>query len=164
MQSSDTQNSREKNYKTFGIFIIHFVKLNKNILIVKYAKSFAPIPSIKQTKISNTFKYLLIDILDTQKINIDLQNQLIPNELNIFENLLSKSKTIGLLNYKRNNLNQDTLIKAYKIRLTLIQGSFNAGNVNDESIEEAKDLVIKLFKLNEISIDDYNMLINVLTK
>jgi len=69
-----------------------------------------------------------------------------------------------LLNYKRNNLNQDTLIKAYKIRLTLIQGSFTAGNVNDKSIEEAKDLVIKLFKLNEISIDDYNMLINVLTK
>lgn len=159
---ADTRSFRERNYIQFGIFTLHETMLNnKNKLLVKYDKSFAPVPSIKQTTVSDTFKYLIIDLLDTQKINIDLQKQLSNNEMDLFENLLKKSKTIGLLNYKRIKQNNETLIKNYKIRLTILQGSFNAGNINEEIINEALELINKLYELNELSTADFNMLNNV---
>ena len=160
MLKADIRTFKEINYTEFGIFSLHLGMLNKNKLLVKYGRSYAPVPQIKQTKISNTFKYLIIDLLDTQKINIDLQKQLNDSEADLLELLLMKSKTIGLLNYKRINIDPKKLINTIKTRLTILQGSFGAGNENVEIINESKALINKLHLLNEISLNDYNVLIN----
>ena len=160
MLKADSRSFKEINYTEFGIFSLHLTMLNNNKLLVKYSRSFAPVPQIRQTKISNIFKYLIIDLLDTQKINIDLQKQLNESESDLLELLLTKSKTIGLLDYKRMSIDPKKLINTYKTRLTILQGSFGAGNENVEIIDESKALINKLHQLNEISLNDYNILIN----
>ena len=161
MLSVDNRNFKERNYIQFGIFLLHTTMLNKNKLLVKYSKSFGPVGGIKQTIISNTLKYLLLDLIDSQKINIELQEKLNLDEIQLFEKLLTKSKLIGALNYKKVQIDTDKLIFNYKKRLIILQGSFDAGNDNDEIINESKELISKLYNLNELSKDNYNMLINI---
>ena len=129
-----------ERYVEFGKFIINHYQLDKNILLVKYPK-LGPVPKLRRTKISDEFKMLLQNLIDTQLIDIDLQKQLKNDEILIFENLINLSGLIKYLNYKRfDNLNIQDYVHRYK----LLSSGMNAGNQSIEIKQELTE-ILKLF-------------------
>ena len=81
-----------KRYIRFGKFDLNHYQLNENnILLVKYPKSRGPVAKLKSTKVSNNFKSLIHDLIDTQKINKAIQKKLNTKEMDLFELLITKS-------------------------------------------------------------------------
>jgi len=159
---SKTINDLIKNlYVPFGKYILNTKQLDNNILLIKNKKGLAPIAKLKRTPISNDFKNLLKDLIDTQKINIELQKELNNDEIILFEKLLTISNLVEVLNYKRYSKTVDD----YLHRLTIIQGSFNAGNTSNILKQEAIDIIKVLSNsiINKISPVDAEMLIECLT-
>ena len=128
-----------ERYVEFGKFIINHYQLDKNILLVKYPKTLAPIPKLRRKIISDELKMLLQNLIDTQIINIDLQKEISIEEITIFENLLNLSGLTKYLNYKR----IDKTIQDYVHRYEVLKGGLIAGN---QSIE-LKEELIKILKL-----------------
>lgn len=151
----------EKLYVPFGKYILNTKQLQNNILLIKNKKGLAPIAKLKRTVISDDFKNLITDLIDTQTINIELQKELQKEEVFLFEKLLSLCNLKEVLNYKRYSKTVDDYIH----RLTIIQGSFNAGNTSDILKEEAIDIIKVLSNpiINIISLNDAEMLIECLT-
>lgn len=150
----------ETRYYPFGNFILNHFQLNNNILLVKYPQTLAPVAKIKSTQITDDFKILLIDLIDTGKINIDLQKKLGDIETNIFELLLLMAGLKVHLNYKR----QVRSIDDYIHRFNILRGSLVAG---DDSVELRTELteIIKLLNnkaINKISDDVAFELLNIL--
>jgi len=150
----------ETRYCNFGKFIINHYQLNKNILLLKYPGTIAPVSRIRRTIISDDFKNLIIDLIDTQKINIDLQKKLSDAEIKIFELLLLLSNLKHHLNYQK----QTKTIDDYVHRFNILRGSLAAG---DDSIK-LRDELIEIIKLlnnktiNKISDDVANELLEIL--
>lgn len=151
----------EKLYVPFGKYILNTKQLKNNILLIKNKKGLAPIAKLKRTEITDDFKNLITDLIDTQKINIELQKELQKEEVFLFEKLLSLCNLKEVLNYKRYSKTVDDYIH----RLTIIQGSFNAGNTSDILKQEAIDIIKVLSNpiVNIISLKDAEMLIECLT-
>lgn len=151
----------EKLYVPFGKYILNTKQLQNNILLIKNKKGLAPIAKLKRTEITDDFKNLITDLIDTQKINIELQKELQKEEVFLFEKLLSLCNLKEVLNYKRYSKTVDDYIH----RLTIIQGSFNAGNTSDILKQEAIDIIKVLSNpiINIISLNDAEMLIECLT-
>lgn len=150
----------ERRYYPFGKYIINHYQLRENnILLVKNPNTLSPI-YLKRTSISNEFRNLLIDLLDTQKINIELQEQVDNKEQEILEKLLQKANLTNQLDFKKRTPNIETYIKRFK----LIQGTLAAGNYNDKIIDEAKEIIKILSSplINKISLKDAEMLLDCL--
>jgi len=150
----------EVRYVSFGKFIINHFKLKENKLLIKYPTSHAPVPKIKSTVISNDFKRLMIDLLDTKKINIDLQKKLSIKETELFELLLRLAGLYEHLNYKKQTLNIDDYVHRY----TILKGELMAGNQSIETKLEMID-IIKLLNnksINKISDEDATYMIETL--
>jgi hypothetical protein len=150
-----------KYYYSFGKYLLNRKKLNENILLIKQIKSLGPVSKLKRTVISDDFKSLINDLLDTSKINIQTQKKIHQDEIILLEHLLNISGLTEVLNYSRKEKDAND----YLDRLILIQGTFEAGNDNDDIKNEAIE-IIKLLSnpnINRISINDANMLINYLT-
>ena len=79
----------------------------------------------------------------------------------LFEKLLTISNLVEVLNYKRYSKTVDD----YLHRLTIIQGSINAGNTSNILKQEAIDIIKVLSNsiINKISPVDAEMLIECLT-
>ena len=71
MKYHDTNLKSNGNYKEFGKFAIHMKFLYENTLLIKYKKSYAPIPQIRKTKISDDFRDAMIMLIDTEKIDYE---------------------------------------------------------------------------------------------
>jgi hypothetical protein len=152
-------NYKDTYYIPFGKFVLDKKKLNDdNILLIKYPVSFAPVPKLRRTLISNEFKSIINDLFDTKRINTQTQKKLSIEELNIFELLLRLSGLIEVLNYKRITKS----IEDYKQRFRVLQGSLNAGNDSKEVFDEVKQIVSILSKNNVISMEDAKMLLECL--
>ena len=123
-----------ERYVEFGKFIINHYQLDKNILLVKYPKTLAPVPKLRRKIISEELKMLLQNLLDTQIIDIDLQKEISTKEIQILENLLNLSGLKTYLNYKR----IDKTIQDYVHRYKLLTAAMNAGN---QSIEIKNELI-----------------------
>lgn len=151
----------EKLYVPFGKYILNTKQLKNNILLIKNKKGLAPIAKLKRTEITDDFKNLITDLIDTQKINIELQKELNNDEIILFEKLLSLCHLKSVLNYKRYSKTVDDYIH----RLTIIQGSFNAGNTSNILKQEAIDIIKVLSNpiINKLSLVDAEMLIECLT-
>jgi hypothetical protein len=150
-----------KYYYSFGKYLLNRKKLNENFLLIKQIKSLGPVNKLKRTVISDDFKSLINDLLDTTKINIQTQKKLKPNETILLELLLNISGLTDVLNYSRKEKDAND----YLDRLILIQGTFEAGNDNDDIKKEAIE-IIKLLSnpnINKININDADILINSLT-
>jgi hypothetical protein len=151
----------EINYYAFGKFILQRKLLNdENILLIKYPVSLAPVPKIRRTKISDDFKAIINDLLDTQKINIQLQKELNDKEQNLFELLINLSGLKDVLNYNR--VYKD--VKYYMDKFEVLRGSIIAGNDNDEIKKELIDVIDLLSNksIGKISITDATLLKNEL--
>ena len=150
----------EERYIQFGKFIINHFKLDENILLIKYPTSLAPVAKIKRTVISDDFKRLLIDLLDTNVINIDLQKKLNDAEVTIFELLLRMAGLKQHLNYKK----QTRGIDDYVHRFNILRGELVAGN-DSRLLKDELTSIIQLLSnkaINKISDDVATELIDIL--
>lgn len=138
----------EFTYKEFGKFIINMVLLDGNILLVKY-KSYAPVPQIKRTKITNEFKNSLLYLIDTGEIDYANLQSLDENEKLVFDNLIRRSGLGLALKYNSSKLieNIDDIIDKFNI----LKGEIIAGNDNPKIIIDIKEVLMKLVRCKKIS-------------
>jgi len=129
-----------KRYIRFGKFDLNHYKLNQNVLLLKYPVSRGPVNNIKATKITNTLKALIIDILDTQKINEVLQKKLEPDEMDLFELVMMKSGLDTQLNYKRQKMTEDDYVNRFDLLRGLLLAGNNSKIMKDQLIEVIKIL------------------------
>ena len=148
----------DKRYKQFGIFILNHYKLQENTLLVKYPKSFAPVPKIRSTKISNEFKNLLIDLLDTGIINVELQKKIRIYEIKIFDTLMKLSHLSEQLNYK---LIEQTIEEVVH-RFYILRSELFAGNDSEILKKELIDVINVLNSKGKIEDKDASELIGIL--
>jgi hypothetical protein len=147
------------HYKTFGKFIINMNLLHGGTLLVKY-ESYAPVYKIKRTTVSTFFVDFLANLLDTGVINLELFKKLTFRDNKIFENLITRAKLANQLGYYKieKKLDEDQL----KVRFEVLRGQLLIGNDNEDIIEELIHIINELFKINKISEQDKNDLINSL--
>jgi len=148
------------NYHVFGKFILNRRKLNENVLLIKYPKSMGPIARLRATTISDSFKNLINDILDTQRINIDLQRDLEGDEDKLFETLLHLAGLKQRLQYQ----NIQPTMEFYVKRFNILKGSLIAGNDSVEVKDELENIISLLSNptVGKISPSDAVDLINAL--
>lgn len=151
----------KKNYIPFGRLILNKKFLNENKLLVKHPNTHAPVPKIRQTKISDNLKAYLLELIDTGKINFELQKELQNDEQKILETLFYVSKIgdhIGGFRYVSKELND------YIHRFNILKGSLLAGNSNDEIKNEMVNIIHLLNNpvINKINDEDKQFLIEIL--
>jgi len=132
-------------------FMIHTKLLNQNILLIKYC-NYAPLPWLLRTTISEEFKILFFDIIDTGTINYDLLKKSKFNERDIFNKIMYKCKLYEVLKYDENKVSfsNDELVE----RFNIIKGEIIAGNNNSNLLIELKKLMLDLVKINKITKSD----------
>lgn len=149
------------NYHVFGKFILNRHRLNnKNILLIKYPKSMGPVQKLPGQEISDTFKNLINDILDTQRINIDLQRELTEEEDSLLELLLRLAGLKQKLQYQTVPVSVETYVK----RFNILKGSMASGNDSWEVKRELRDIINLLSNptIGKISVEQAKELLEVL--
>lgn len=143
---------KSNKYLEFGKFIINMNLLNKNILLLKYKNSYAPIPNLRRTMISDDLKNMVFYLLDTGEINYQTGMSLNNLEKEIFDILISKSGLNIMLKYDKNKMKEDLdlIIEQYEI----LKGEIIAGNDNPKIIKDLKDILRKLVKYKKVSQSD----------
>ena len=142
---------KTEKYKEFGKFMLNFVLLDDNILLIKYKKSYAPLPSLRRTIISDELKDMIHYLFDTGEIDYKSGQKLSIQEKNVFDILISKSGLKTQLKYSKDKLKDDAddIIEQFNI----LKGEIIAGNDNPEIKEEIKTVLNKLVQLNKITAD-----------
>jgi hypothetical protein len=149
------------HYKVFGKFIINCdLLVHENILLVKYSGSYAPVPSLKRTKIDDSLKKVILELLDSSKINYDLLKDCTHNEREIFDKLITRAGLHKQLDWDKNlcKLNETGL----KLRFQVLQGELLSGNNNQEIVNELLYVIKELMSINIISENDGKELIQEL--
>ena len=143
---------KSNKYLEFGKFIINMNLLNKNILLLKYKNSYAPIPNLRRTMISDDLKNMVFYLLDTGEINYQTGMSLNNLEKEVFDILISKSGLNIMLKYDKNKMKEDLdlIIEQYEI----LKGEIIAGNDNPKIIKDLKDILRKLVKYKKVSQSD----------
>jgi hypothetical protein len=148
-----------ERYIPFGKFILNHFQLDKNILLVKYPKTIAPVPKLRRKIISDNLKILLQNLIETQNINTDLQSEISTEEIKIFEDLLFLSGLTKHLKYKR----IDRTIKDALHRYEVLKGGLLAGNQSIELKEELITILNLFVNKNIIDSEEGHELITILT-
>ena len=145
MKYFETKLKSDGNYKEFGIFAINMKLLYNNTLLIKYKKSYAPVPQIKRILVSYEFVDALIYIFDTEKIDYEKLRELTDKENQLFKLLVWKSRLYDKLKYNYNKTREriEDVIEEYEI----IKGEIEAENDNPELTAKAKKVLMKLKKL-----------------
>ncbi len=130
MKYFETKLKTESNYKEFGKFAINLKLLYNNTLLVKYKKSYAPVPQIKRTQISDELLDIILFLLETNTIDYEKLRELTNQENNLFKLLMMKSGLFDTLKYNYNNTREkiSDVIEEYEI----IKGEIEAENNNPE--------------------------------
>jgi len=158
MKYSETTLKSTNNYFEFGKFAINKKLLHENILLVKYKKSYAPVPQIRRTKISDDFIDALIFIFDTNKIDYEKLRELTTNENDLFRTLIMKSGLYDTLKYNYNQTRETIkdIIEEYEI----IRGQIEAENDNPELLTKAKVISKKLKNYGKITENEYREIVD----
>jgi hypothetical protein len=146
---SDSKLKIEQNkYREFGKFIMNMVLLDQNILLVKY-KSYAPVPTLKRTIISDDLKDLIHYLFDTGEVDYPSGQKLKESEKIILDRLIMKSGLSLQLKYKSSKLDDD--IDAIIEEFEILKGEIIAGNDNPKIKADIKDILNKLVRLKKIT-------------
>jgi hypothetical protein len=147
-------------YIRFGKFNLNHFQLNNNILLVKHPASHGPVAKIRRTQVSNNFKSLLHDLLDTQKINTALQKRLSTTEMDLFELLINLSGLAEQLDYSRQTMSVDDHVDNFEV----LRGELVAGNTSKILKEELIGVIqiLNAEPINKISDKDAIELIAIL--
>ena len=142
----------------FGKFKLNLYDLrSKNEVYVVYFSK-AVHPRLGRTKVSDKFKQIILDILEHVKIDYKSLALLDKSEFEYFNKLMTMTSLKFQLNYEPSNQ-----LKELKERLTILQGSIQAGNDNNPFVyEEAIEVVNALVKHNAISESDGTEIIDEL--
>ncbi len=142
---------KKETYKEFGKFMISLKFLEQNLLIVKYL-SYAPVPSIRRTKISPSLAMVISFLLDTGTINYQLAQELSIKEKDLLTRLITKAGLISQLKFDPKKLEDDIndIIKKFYV----LQGEVKAGNNNPDIIEQIRVIIDKLVHMGKISSED----------
>jgi hypothetical protein len=158
MKYSETALKATNNYIEFGKFAINKKLLYENILLVKYKKSYAPVPQIRRTKISDDFIDALIFIFDTNKIDYEKLRELTTVENDLFKILIMKSGLYDTLKYNYNQTREkiNDIIEEYEI----LKGEIEAENDNPELLTKAKVISKKLKNYGKITENEYKDIVD----
>ncbi len=141
-----------------GKFMIHKTLLNQNILLLKYAKSYAPIPWLRRTKIDNIFKDFWLELLHTKTVSYGLLKQCSLEQVNLVNDVIVKSKVNISFDKTKAIMSPEDIVE----RLQILQGELDAGNNNTQIITEAKNIINKLYSIKKITENEKNELLNEL--
>jgi rRNA-processing protein FCF1 len=149
---------KNQTYKEFGKFMINFVLLDDNILLIKYKKSYAPVPSLRRTIISDELKDMIIYLFDTGEIDYQSGQKLSKSEKDIFDLLIIKAGLKTQLKYNKEKMKDtaEDIIEEFNI----LKGQIIAGNDNPEIKDKIKDVLSKLVNLNKINVETADDIIN----
>ena len=148
----------ERRYVKFGKFVLNHFQLNKNKLLVKYPGSMGPVPKIRGTIITNDFKSLMQDLLDTHRINTAIQKKLSKSEAEMFGLLIRLAGLTEQLDYKEREMSIDDYIH----RFDILRGELQAGNDSKIMKEELIELIGILNKAGKINDNDSKEFIELL--
>jgi hypothetical protein len=158
MKYSETALKATNKYIEFGKFAINKKLLYENILLVKYKKSYAPVPQLRRTKISDDFIDALIFIFDTNKIDYEKLRELTTVENDLFKILIMKSGLYDTLKYNYNQTREkiNDIIEEYEI----LKGEIEAENDNPELLTKAKVISKKLKNYGKITENEYKDIVD----
>lgn len=160
MKYFETKLKTESNYKEFGKFAINLKLLYNNTLLVKYKKSYAPVPQIKRTQISDELLDIILFLLETNTIDYEKLRELTNQENNLFKLLMMKSGLFDTLKYNYNNTREkiSDVIEEYEI----IKGEIEAENNNPELPKKAEKVLKKLKNYGKITEEEYKDIVEEL--
>jgi hypothetical protein len=129
--------AKKANYRyvRLGKFDLNHYKLKENILLLKYPVSRAPVGKIRATKISDEYKALLHDLMDTQKINTVLQRRLNKSESALFELMIRLAGLTEQLDYKKQVMTVDDYIHRFDIARCELSAGNDSSLLKEELIE-----------------------------
>lgn len=145
-------NYYNKNLKQLGKLAISVTNLHVNKLLVKY-NSGGTFRHIKSTvPISAELAQLLIELFETHRINIILQQQLNEKDTQYLDILMKFSQLGEMLEYKLYVKN----IADYVDRFKILRGGFMAGNYAPELVKELHGITALLSNpvINRIKTED----------
>ena len=131
--------SQETLYIALGRILIQKKRLQKNSLLTM-APSGGPTLLGKARQISDPLKNILVDLLQTQKIDIEMQKALRPDDAKIFAAIIRYSKLTKILGYKPHVLTIADHVRRYDV----LRGGLLAGNHAPEILNELRDLTTLL--------------------
>jgi hypothetical protein len=127
-------------YRQFGKYVIHIPHLvNNNTANFKYP-SLGSIPSIKPQTVSEDYKDLILEVLQTGKLNKKELERLSQNEIKHFEKVAVGAGLVEQLGMKVGTTEDD---KADAKRFEVLRGEYLAGNNNEKMIKELRMLITK---------------------
>jgi hemerythrin len=148
-------------YRQFGKYVIHIPHLlNNKTANFKYP-SLGSIPTIKPLTISDDYKDLLLEVLQTGKLNKKELERLPQNEIKHFERVAVGAGLVEQLGMKIGNTEED---KADAKRFELLRGEYLAGNNNDKMIKELRQLITKFINTGRLhKTEGLNLLLELST-
>ena len=160
MKYFETNLKSTENYKEFGKFMINTKLLYNNVFLIKYKKSYAPVPQLKRQPISDDFKDEIIYIFDTGLIDYEKLRELSETENNLFRTLIIHSGLYDTLKYNHHQTRDkiEDILDDYDI----LRGEIEADNDNPELIKKCKSVTKKLYNYGKITKDEYNEIISEL--
>lgn len=134
-------------YRQFGKYVLHIPHLvNNNTANFKYP-SLGSIPSIKPLTVSDDYKDLILDVLQTGKLNKKELERLPQSEIKHFERVAVGAGLVEQLGLKLGSTEED---KADSKRFELLRGEYLAGNNNQDLIKELRMLITKFINTGRI--------------
>jgi len=141
------ENQENPTYRQFGKYVLHIPHLvNNNTANFKYP-SLGSIPSIKPLSVSDDYKDLILDVLQTGKLNKKEFERLPQSEIKHFERVAVGAGLVEQLGLKLGNTEED---KADSKRFELLRGEYLAGNNNQALIKELRLLITKFINNGRI--------------
>jgi hypothetical protein len=148
-------------YRQFGKYVIHLpFLLNNNIANFKYP-SLGGIPTLKPLTISNDYRDLLVETLQTGKLNKKELERLPQSEIKHFEKVAIGAGLVEQLGIKVGSTDED---KADGKRFEVLRGEYLAGNNNEKLIKELRMLITKFINSGRLhKTEGLNLLLELST-
>lgn len=154
-------NYRDHYYKHFGRLLISTKALNyedKPYILLKHNTEYlSAVPKLRRTEISEQFRNLLNNYLETGNISTDLQKELDNNEQSILKTAMYVAK---IPNFEYQSKNISDYIKEFN----MLKGSIISGNNSIENKQRIKEVIALLSNpiVNKIDIQYANEMIEVI--
>ena len=145
--SAPVRPDRSDLYYSFGVFAVHKKSLNDNILNLKY-KSFSQVHKYPKRQISEDLKDILVDAIETKKINNKLFNALTDSDKSFLTELIVEAKLKDQFsNIFKTKVGEGIAVNENPFdRFEILKGQLIAGNSSNEIKKELRLLVQKFMK------------------
>lgn len=148
--SAPVKLDRSELYYSFGVFAVHKKSLGDNILNLKY-KSFSQVHKYPKRQISDDLKDILVDAIETKKINNKLFNALTDSDKSFLTELVNEAKLRETFPNIFKSGNGIAINEPALERWEIVKGEFLAGNSNAEIKKEMRVLINQFMKQKLIS-------------